>query len=134
MNQRTGDGSTAPPDAILRPEGSVNGLCDRKSASFEKRVGPDAAGARQICRVAGCGLRGPPPQLVWKDGMGITAGKDDPGIGTEALGALNIRERLCASERDILRRRVSAAVHERERADSDAWKEIKANGRPAAPR
>jgi hypothetical protein len=63
--------------------------------------------------------------------MGITAWKDDPGIGTEAL---NVRERLCASERDILRRRVSAAVHERERADSDAWKEIKANGRPAAPR
>jgi len=72
-------------------------------------------------------------QLAWKDGMGITAGKDDLGIGTEARDALNVRERLCGSERDILRRRVSAAVHERERADSDAWKEIKANGRPAAP-
>lgn len=73
------------------------------------------------------------PRLVWKDGMGITAWKDDLGIGTEALDVLNVRERLCGSERDILRQRVSAAVHERERADSDAWKEIKANGRPAAP-
>jgi hypothetical protein len=36
MSHRTGDGSTAPPDAILRSEGSVNGLCDRKSASFAK--------------------------------------------------------------------------------------------------
>jgi hypothetical protein len=70
MNQRTGDGSTAPPDAILRPEGSVNGLCDRKSASFEKKVGPDAAGARQICRVAGCGFVVRHSQRAWKEGYG----------------------------------------------------------------
>ena len=64
--------------------------------------------------------------------MGIRAWNDDVGIGTEPLDGPTARERLGAAERDALRRRISAAVRERELADGQAWKEIKANGRPAA--
>lgn len=72
------------------------------------------------------------PHLPWKDGMGITAWKDDMGIGTGAPDVRCVRERLSASERDALRQRISTAVRERESTDAEAWKEIKANGRPAS--
>jgi hypothetical protein len=64
--------------------------------------------------------------------MGIRAWKDDVGIGAKPHDGLTARERLGAAERDALRQRISAAVRERELADAQAWKEIKANGRPAA--
>ncbi len=64
---------------------------------------------------------------AWKDGM---------GIGTEALEAAkngrDVRERLCAAERDVLRERISTAVRDRELADAEAWKGQRANGRTAA--
>jgi hypothetical protein len=64
--------------------------------------------------------------------MGITW-KDDRGIGTETLGGREVRARLDAIEREALRELISTAVRDREVIDAKAWKEIKANGRPAAP-
>ncbi len=96
-------------------------------------MGSDAAGARQICRVADCGFAVRHSQRAWKDGMGITAWKDDMGIGIETLDGRNVRARLDAIERGVLRELISTAVREREVLDAKAWKEIKANGRPAAP-
>ncbi len=89
-------------------------------------MGPDAAGARSI--VADCDFsRSATLNPAWKDGM---------GIGTEALEAAkngrDVRERLCAAERDVLRQRISTAVRERELTDVEAWKEIKTNGRTPA--
>jgi hypothetical protein len=58
------------------------------------------------------------------------------GIGKKALAVKNerqVRERLGAAERDILRQRISTAVRDREQADADAWKE-KVNGRKTARR
>lgn len=133
MNHRTRDGSTAQPGAILRSEGSVNGLCDRKSASSEKQVGPDAAGARQVCRVADCGFVVRHSQRAWKDGMGLKAWKGELGIGTEALDGRGVRPRFDANERDALRELISTAVRDRAALDAKVWKEIKENGRPAPP-
>jgi hypothetical protein len=96
-------------------------------------VGPDAAGARQICKVADCGFAVRHPQRAWKDEMGIAVRKDDMGIGAETLDGRNVRARLDASERGTLRELISTAVRDRELLDAKAWKEIKANGRPAAP-
>ncbi len=95
-------------------------------------MGPDAAGACQICRVADCGFAVRHLQRAWKDGMGIAAWKDDMGIGTETLDGSEVRARLDAIERGALRELISTAVRDREVLDAKAWKEIKASGRPAA--
>jgi hypothetical protein len=104
-----------------------------KERELGKEVGPDAAGARQICRVADCGFAVRHPQRAWKDGMGIAAWKDDMGSGTETLDGRDVRARLDAIERRALRELISTAVRDREVIDAKAWKEIRANGRPAAP-
>jgi hypothetical protein len=64
--------------------------------------------------------------------MGLTAWKGELGIGTEALDGRGFRPRFDARERDALRELISNAVRERAVLDAKAWKEIKANGRPAA--
>jgi hypothetical protein len=99
----------------------------------EREVGPDAAGARQIRRVADCGFAVHHPQHAWKDGMGIAAWKDDMETGVETLDGRDVGARLDAIERRTLRALISTAVRDREVLDAKAWKEIKANGRPAAP-
>ena len=65
--------------------------------------------------------------------MGIAAWKDDMGTGVETLDGRGVRTRLDAIERRTLRALISTAVRDREVLDAKAWKEIKANGRPAAP-
>jgi hypothetical protein len=65
--------------------------------------------------------------------MGLAAWKGELGIGTEALDGRGARPRFDAKERDTLRELISTAVRERAALDAKAWKEIKANGRPAAP-
>jgi len=65
--------------------------------------------------------------------MGIAAWKDDMGTGVETLDGRDVRTRLDAIERRTLRALISTAVLDREVLDAKAWKEIKANGRPAAP-
>jgi hypothetical protein len=104
-----------------------------KERERRKEVGPDAAGARQICRVAGCGFAVRHPQRAWRDGMGLTAWKGELGIGTEALDGRGARPPFDAQERDTLRELISTAVRQRAALDAKVWKEIKANGRPAAP-
>jgi hypothetical protein len=65
--------------------------------------------------------------------MGLTAWKGELGIGTEALDGRGARPRFDAQERDTRRELISTAVRERAALDAKVWKEIKANGRPAAP-
>jgi hypothetical protein len=65
--------------------------------------------------------------------MGIAAWKDDMGTGVETLDGRDVRTRLDAIERRTLRALISTAVRDREVRDAKAWKEIKANGRSAAP-
>ena len=62
--------------------------------------------------------------------MGLTW-NDETGTGTKAPDGRAVRERLGAAERAALRQRISTAVRERELADAEVWKQIKANGRPA---
>jgi hypothetical protein len=68
-----------------------------------------------------------------RKGMGLTAWKGELGIGTEALDGRGVRPRFDARERDALRELISNAVRERAVLDAKVWKEIKENGRPAAP-
>jgi len=63
--------------------------------------------------------------------MGLTW-NEETGTGTKAQDSRTVREQLSAAERAALRQRISIAVREREFADAAVWKQIKANGRPAA--
>ena len=62
--------------------------------------------------------------------MGITW-NDETGTH-KGLDGRTVRERLSAAERAALRQRISTAVRVQELAEAPVWKQIKANGRPAA--
>jgi len=69
--------------------------------------------------------------VLRETGMGITW-NDETGTGTKAQDGRTVREQLSAAERAALRQRISIAVRERELADAEVWKQIKANGHPVS--